>query len=614
MRLVLLLSLVSAAALTAVRADADTPAAAPSAAAPSATAPLVVRDARVFDGERVLPRATVVVADGKIAAVGPDVAVPPGATVVDGTGKTLLPGLIDAHAHVWDAGQLRQSAAFGVTTVLDMFTDPGTLKTLRAEQEKGAPDRAWIFSAGTLATAPGGHGTEYGMPIPTLAADGDAQGFVDARLAEGSDYLKIVRDDGSAYGMKLPTLTAAQVKALVAAAHRRGKLAVMHPGTLDDCTMALDAGIDGLMHLYMDAKKAPDFGRRAAAAKAFVVPTLSVLRAVSGVPDGGGLTKDADLAPYLDAGSLNSLRRTFPIKTADGAYAAAEEAVRALRDAHVPVLAGTDAPNAGTTFGASVHGELAALVQAGLSPVAALRAATANAADAFRLAGRGRIAKGALADLVLVDGDPTADVRATRRIVSVWRAGVAVDRAARRELVAQERAKFAALRAAPAPTQDGLISDFEGGDVSARFGAGWMVSTDAFRGGRSKATTTLVADGGGGHALEIAGDLAAAGPIAWAGAQFSPGKFPMTPANLSKFKALVFRARGAARRYTAYVFTQSGGFMPARQGFDVGPEWTTVRLEFASFGVEGFDVTGLFLGSTEGNGAFAFQVDDVRLE
>lgn len=605
MRFLLMLALAPAAVLSAVSANAETPPGAP---------PLVVRDARVFDGDRVLPRATVVVADGKIVAVGADVAVPPGAAVVDGAGKTLLPGLIDAHAHVWDAGQLRRSAVFGVTTVLDMFTSPETMKTLREEQEQGAPDRAWLFSAGTLATAPGGHGTEYGMPIPTLAPDGDAQAFVDARVAEGSDYLKIVRDDGSAYGMKLPTLTAAQVKALVAAAHRRGKLAVLHPGTLDDCTMALDAGVDGLMHLFMDAKKAPDFGRRVAKAKAFVVPTLSVLRAVSGVPDGSGLTKDADLAPYLDAGDLTALRKTFPIRTADGAYASAEEAVRALRDAKVPLLAGTDAPNAGTAYGASVHGELAALVQAGLTPVAALRAATASVADAFRLAGRGRIAKGAIADLVLVAGDPTADIRATRRIVSVWRAGVAVDRAARREAVAAERAKIAALKEAPPPSEDGAISDFEGGDVAARFGAGWMVSTDAFRGGRSKATTALVADGTGGHALEIAGDLAGAGPVAWAGAMFSPGKFPMTPANLSKFKALVFRARGAARRYTAYVFTQSGGFMPARQGFDVGPDWATVRLPFASFGIEGFDVTGLFLGSTEGNGAFAFEVDDVRLE
>lgn len=103
--------------------------------------------------------------------------------------------------------------------------------------------------------------------------------------------------------------------------------------------------------------------------------------------------------------------------------------MRRLRAAHVPVLAGTDALNPGVVHGASLHRELELLVHAGLSPSEALSAATFVPAACFHLDDRGRVAPGLRADLVLVDGDATRDVLATRRIVTVWRAGLPVDRA-----------------------------------------------------------------------------------------------------------------------------------------------------------------------------------------
>ncbi len=90
-----------------------------------------------------------------------------------------------------------------------------------------------------LVTAPGGHGTEFGFTIPTLARAGDAQAFVDARIAEGSDYIKIVKDDGSIYGLHWPTLSNDELAAVVAAAHWRQKLAVVHIGTQADAVAAI---------------------------------------------------------------------------------------------------------------------------------------------------------------------------------------------------------------------------------------------------------------------------------------------------------------------------------------------------------------------------------------
>lgn len=104
--------------------------------------------------------------------------------------------------------------------------------------------------------------------------------------------------------------------------------------------------------------------------------------------------------------------------------------VRRFHAAGVAVLAGSDAPNPGTAHGASIHHELELLVEAGLTPTAALTAATALPAERFGLADRGRIAPGMRADLVLLDGDPVADITQTRRIVRIWKNGYDTDRSA----------------------------------------------------------------------------------------------------------------------------------------------------------------------------------------
>ena len=103
-------------------------------------------------------------------------------------------------------------------------------------------------------------------------------------------------------------------------------------------------------------------------------------------------------------------------------------AVRQMRRAGVPILAGTDSPAPGSSNGASLHQELELLVKAVLSPTEALAAATSVPARIFGLKDRGRIAPGLRADLLLVRGDPTRDITATRDIVAVWKAGVAMTR------------------------------------------------------------------------------------------------------------------------------------------------------------------------------------------
>jgi imidazolonepropionase-like amidohydrolase len=158
-----------------------------------------------------------------------------------------------------------------------------------------------------------------------------------------------------------------------------------------------------------------DFGAFAADHGVFVVPTLTVLRGVCGYRAPAPVPPPAPVRP-ADPGRHHL-------------YEAATVALRQLVAAGVPVLAGTDTglPTAALGvigYGTTLHAELELLVRGGLSPVQALTAATAAPARAFHLPDRGEIRPGARADLLLVDGDPTTDIRATRDLVAIWKSGV----------------------------------------------------------------------------------------------------------------------------------------------------------------------------------------------
>src|SRR5258708_3965049 len=393
----------------------------------------VIRNVRIFDGSQVIAKGQVWVQNGKIKAVGTDVKASASIRSINGEGQTLLPGLIDAHTHAF-GNALKDALIFGVTTELDMFTDHTYAAQTKKDQAEGKDlDLADLRSAGTLVTAPHGHGTEYGIPIPTISSPDQAQAFVDARIAEGSDYIKIIYDDGKTYGITIPTVSKETMAAVIAAAHQRGKLAVVHIGSLQDARAAIQAGADGLAHLFVDAPPDAEFAALVSQHHAFVVPTLSVLASISGAPSGKPLANDSQLHPFLGPGTLKNLNGSFP--NSHGAFANAQETVRQLRARRVPVLAGTDASNPGTAHGASMHGELALLVGSGLTPLEALAAATSVPAHAFHLDDRGQIAPGKRADLLLVKGDPTTDILATRTIVSVWNPAIADDRESYRAVV-----------------------------------------------------------------------------------------------------------------------------------------------------------------------------------
>jgi imidazolonepropionase-like amidohydrolase len=592
------------------------------AAAQTASRPLVIRHVRVFDGTRVTTDTNVVVEGGVIRAMGATVAEPAAADVVDGQGKTLLPGLIDSHTHTIGAASLEQAPIFGVTTDLDMFTDPSMAADVRAQQKEGKlANYTDLRSAGYLATAPGGHGTEYGLKVPTLTQPDEAQAWVDARIAEGSDYIKAVYDDVIEYGTgkPRPTLSKATLKALAEAAHKRGKLLVVHIGSLQQAMEAIDAGAGGLAHLFVGPESRTDFGKVAGAHHIFVIATLTVLQSICGTTFNGALADDERLRPYLPGDAIAMMKASFgmPVKIS---CQGADEAVRQLKAEQVPILAGTDAGNPGTTQGASMHGEMELLVRAGLTTVEALHAATAAPAAAFHLDDRGQIAPGKRADLVLVNGDPTADIRKTREIAAVWKAGQKIDRDAWKASAAKQAEEETKAKTMPAPagSESGWIADFEQeGAPRARFGSGWVVTTDAMAGGKSVAKMEVVPGGAQGSegALRVTGEVKEGFAFPWSGVMFSPGAAPMQPANLSRHKAIQFWAKGDRQTYQVMIFTRKLGYRPATQTFVAGPEWKQFTLPFSAFGdVDGSDIMAIAWAAGPKTGPFQLELDNVRLQ
>ncbi len=387
----------------------------------------LIEGAKVFDGHRFLPRGAVLVDRGRIAAVDVRLTPPAGTPVVAARGGTVLPGLVDAHVHVVP-GALQVALQSGITTVLDMFADPDLVHSLR-QQASSDPSAADLRSAGTGATAPGGHPTalvDRGVlaPFPTVAGPEEAEAFVADRVAEGSDYLKVVLEDGTTTGRPCPSLTADTVRALVLAAHAHGLLVVAHALTQAHALLAVDAGVDGLAHLFLDEPPTAEFVDAAARRAVFVVPTLTSLAARAGWSRGRALAADPHLGPGIDHRQRVLLEMDFPV--GPGARADLDNAmstVGRLHRAGLALLAGTDASSPGTAHGVSLHDELDLLVQAGLSSASALAAATSAPASAFRLDDRGSIAPGKRADLLLVEGDPEHDITRTRVIREVWRNG-----------------------------------------------------------------------------------------------------------------------------------------------------------------------------------------------
>ncbi|WP_152366160.1 amidohydrolase family protein [Microlunatus speluncae] len=383
---------------------------------------------RVFDGERVIGSGTVLVSGAELVGVGERIEIPTGYERIDGTGRTLLPGLIDAHSHLMPS---TDPPRFGVTTELELGTVAEQRGDVRTQRASTAPTaRADLWSAGTLVTVPGGHGTQAFPGLATLGPNDDPAAFVDQRIAEGADHLKLVIEHRDHDGSPMPTLSDRQLRALITAAAERGLRTLAHVTRTDDALLAIDAGISGLAHVCADRPVDRTLIDRALDRGVFMISTSAYDLGTARRREGDrSIYADPRIAPRLSGFQRAILDTPFPESPwmNDSWLDRGRANTRILRAAGVPILAGTDAPIPGLINGVSLLACLESLVGPGLDPVTALTTATAAPADAFGLTDRGRLQAGHRADLVLVAGDPTTKITDLRAIEAVWKNGHPID-------------------------------------------------------------------------------------------------------------------------------------------------------------------------------------------
>ena len=384
---------------------------------------LVVTNGIVVDGTGTSPIADGLVAihSNRIVAVGQstDFKIPAEATVIDAGGGTILPGVINAHAHNVHTAATRRHLFLldGVTSVCDLAIPLSLMEELEQEEsQSGLAARG--FKAGPIVTAPGG----YPGPYHGLSISYEIQGAEQAEMAvrdlhaRGADYIKVALEPGSA-SEPWPVMILQELRSIVTTAHAHDLLVRAHVTNSDMLDIAIHAGVDVVEHVPMPPGSYENLEEMLDDAGNFRIPSKLESQMVRMID------QDVVLVPTLDVIIDDTFLRRAVASEPELFIQAVLSVVRFYNDAGGLIAVGNDYGNPGVQPGMPLR-EMKLLHSAGLSPLEVIQAATKHAAYVCGQSDKlGTLEIGKLADLIVVDGNPLDDLIAMGSVLFVVKEG-----------------------------------------------------------------------------------------------------------------------------------------------------------------------------------------------
>jgi imidazolonepropionase-like amidohydrolase len=420
--------------------------------------------ATLFEGGRILTGAggapnedgALLVENHRIVAAGRrrDLRTPPGTARVDLTGKTVMPAIVDAHVHLgYQRGltfaaenftratlidQLNRYAYAGISAVLSLGTDPGGLPLqLRADQAAGRVGGArYLFAGRGLGAPDGGPGTpELKASAYGVTTEEEARRAVREQIANHVDVIKVWVDDRNG---TVPKLSPPLYRAIIDEAHAHQTPVVAHIFYLDDAKDLARAGVDGFAHLMRDKDVDAELVSLVTSRRIFVMPNLAISENGAHAEAPAWLD-DALLQETAPPDVIARVRASFPgrspaqVQRAAATYGGMQRSLAKLSAAGAVIGFGTDDGAVRDHFYAyTAHRELRLMVEAGMTPAAAIAAATRVSANFLRLRDLGTLEPGKRADFIVLDANPLDDIANTQKIAAVYLDGQKLDRAAMR--------------------------------------------------------------------------------------------------------------------------------------------------------------------------------------
>ena len=551
---------------------------------------IILENGSYFNGNIFVPFKEMILKAGKISSIQSSASKTKGKRV-SLNGKYLIPGLIDAHVHIGGCPTFpyvendpklntNSSLICGVTTVIDLFYEENKCKDLKQETGKFPQNYSSLLMAGPILTAPGGHGTEYGVPTRTMTSVEEAKKITNEVIDGGADVIKLVyQASPTPY---ISSITKEMVQAIVVTAHSRHKKVFAH---IDNAAQAIDCaevGVDVLAHMPAD-KLTEDQLNKLKASGIIIIPTITVLQSVIEGHDAkymsDSLLWETANPVFMSNFSHDAVPSPLPDEKIRKYYPSVgfHENLSNCIKMKIPILAGTDAGNYAVFYGYSLHNEMLQYSLAGMTNAEALCAATQNIKLVFPDIKIGEIEVGYDADLVVLNADPLKNIGNAKDINMVFHKG-----AIAKNLIAtlpKETNASATTDTKPMAFDPTALNIPNAATLPSYI----STYTDNAMGGSSEINAKLQKDASGNSYVHLNGKVVKKGYAGFASLSFVLSmQKDVLPVDISGFNAIEFDTKGNGEEYVLLFLSslvKDYNFHAAP--FVTSKDWQTIKIPFS---------------------------------